>query len=262
MAYYPYPYPSDTWPYKGLDYDVMPNLDAEKALQMKNDGIDFVGRYLYSAQNPNGKGISAAEAQIYLDAGIRIFLYYEVNTGDALGGWASGVANGRNAAALAAALTIPAGTPIICCCDTSVTDADAQEVVMAYLQGFASELPTYNVGIYGGANVVEAAYNLNPVYNNIQAGAWGAQEFSPIFVRQWYIPKNNDALVDGYITINGVTLNSSGYASYGGASVDLLSAPSIANMWGDPSPTPPGPGPGPTPTDRDKMPIWFYLRKF
>lgn len=251
MADYNYPFPSYSWPYQGVDFASIQSMSDILAEQMYSDGIRFVGRYLYSSQFPNGKGISRAEAEIYLRAGIAIFLYYEVNTDDALGGWERGVTNGRNAYAIALALSVPKGTPIICCCDTSVTDAQASGVVMDYLMGFASEMPGYIIGIYGGLNVVHACYNAHPDFWRVQAGAWGAQEFSELNVRQWYIPRNAQALSDGYVRIANVTLDSTGYAKWNGNSVDLLSAPSLENMWG-----------GTGPTKKDKMPLWFYLKKF
>lgn len=251
MAFYNYPFPSNTWSYQGVDFASMPNMTAALAEQMYNDGIRFVGRYLYSTQYPNGKGISQAEAQMYLDAGIAIFLYYEVNTSDALGGYSRGVTNGQTAYGLAIALGVPQGTPIICCCDTSVTDAEASGVVMDYLDGFKSQLSDYNVGIYGGANVMEASYNHNSADYRVQAGAWGSQEFSPINIRQWLISKNGSAQLDGYINISNIYIDQYGYAYYRNNPVDLLSAPSLANMWGA----------GPAPQPKHKMPIWFYLRK-
>lgn len=251
MAVYNYPFPSYTWPYKGIDFAYLSGISAQLAQDMVADGISFVGRYLFSSQYPNGKGISRQEAEFYLNAGLAIFLYYEVNAGDALGGYNAGVANGQNAYALATDLGVPQGTPIICCCDTSVTDQQASGVVLQYLEGFTSEILGYNSGIYGGLNVVEACYNAHPGLWRVQAGAWGSQEFSDIDVRQWYIPRNIDAQNDGYVSISNVTIDANGYASWRGHSVDLISAPSLQYMWnGQPAPQP-----------KSKMPIWFYLKK-
>ena len=118
----------------------------------------------------------------------------------------------------------------------------------------------YHVGIYGGQNVVSACYSTYPLYNRCQAGAWGNKEFSPIDVRQWLIAGNRQALNDGKIRISNIEINTQGYAFWRGNNVDLCSAPTVQNMWGDssPTPTPPAPTP-PTPSDT-KMPIWFYLK--
>lgn len=258
MALHSYPYPSYGWQYQGFDFYGMPNIDQSLADLMYADGVRFVGRYLYADQYPNGKGISAAEAQYYLNAGIRIFLYYEVNTTDALGGYDRGQLNGLNCLAQAQQLSVPAGTQIYCACDTGVTDAQAAGVVMDYLHGFADALPDYNTGIYGGSNVMSACYNAYPNNYRCQAGAWGSQEFDPINVRQWYLNTNNRAYNDGYINIANITIDSNGYAYWRGVNVDLCSAENINNMWGDGSPTPPTP-PGPAP-ERSSMPLWFYLR--
>lgn len=266
MAFDPYPFPSYTWDYQGFDFAGMAGLDASLAQAMYDDGVRVVGRYLFGQQYPNGKGLSAAEAQLYLNAGISIFLYYEVNSNDALGGQARGEQLGQQALAQAAALGVPQGTPIICCCDTGVTDAQANGVVMQFLQGFASQLPDYRIGIYGGANVMQACYNTDPDYWRVQAGAWGADEFSDIDVRQWLLAKNGAAIRDGYCRISNITIQG-GYAYWRGRNVDLISAVSLEFMWNPgstptpPSPTPPPPPPVP-PVESDKMPIWFYLKLF
>ena len=261
MPLFNYPYPSYLWDYQGVDFAVIGNMSQALADAMYNDGIRFVGRYLYSQQWPNGKGISAAEADMYLNAGLRIFLYYEINTTDALGGYSRGQQNGAACLTQCNNLSVPVGTQIYCCCETGVTDAQAAGVVMDYLDGFASELPDYNVGIYGGQNVMAACYAAYPDRYRVQAGAWGSQEFSPINVRQWLLNTNGAAERDGYIKINNITING-GYAYWRGYNVDLCSAPDLENMWGDDSPTPPTPtppGPGPA---TGKMPIWFYLKPF
>lgn len=256
MAFYPYPYPSYNWQYQGVDYAGITNLSQALANQMYADGIRFVGRYLYSAQYPNGKGITSQEAQFYFNAGLKIFLYYEVDSTDALGGQERGQQNGQNCLALANDLNVPAGTQIYCCCDTAVDNEHANGVVMDYLEAFANELPDYNVGIYGGSNVMQACYDNFPNNLRCQAGAWGSQEFSPINVRQWLIGNNRTAMNDGKILIENVAIDSNGYATWRGHSVDLCSANTLANFWGDSSPTPP------TPVSESKMPIWFYLRPF
>lgn len=264
MSFIQYPFPSYSWSYQGFDYAGIYPLDSTVVQQMYDDGVRFVGRYLFAQQYPNGKGISAAEAQLYLNVGIRIFLYYEVNSNDALGGYDRGVALGQQALAQATAINVPTGTPIICCCDTGVTDAQANGVVMQFLQGFASQLSDYRVGIYGGANVMNACYNLSPNYWRVQAGAWGNDEFDALDVRQWLIARNNSAMNDGYIGISNITIDSSGYAKWRGKTVDLISAPSLDYMWGGtptpPPPTPPPPPPVPPVAEGSKMPFWFYLK--
>lgn len=259
MAVYGYPYPSYTWPYQGVDFAGISGMNQQLANAMFDDGIRFVGRYLYASQYPNGKGLSAAEADFYLNAGLSIYLYYEVNTSDALGGYARGQQNGYAALQQIIALGIPIDTMVYCCCDTSVTDAQAAGVVMDYLDGFASEVPNYKVGIYGGQNVMAACYAHDPDKCRIQAGAWGSYEFDPINLRQWMIAYNGNAKQDGYIQIANVQITN-GYATWRGNSVDLCSAPDLSHMWsagGPQPPTPPGPGP-----ESGKLPIWMYLKRF
>ena len=257
MSFNQYPFPSYDWQYQGFDYWGIANMSQFLADEMYADGVRVVGRYLYPQQYPNGKGISQAEAQMYLNAGISMFFYYEVNTSDALGGYSRGQQNGQACLAEATAIGVPLGTQIYCCCDTGVSDSDANGVVMDYLEGFMDALPDYNTGIYGSANVMQACYSNFPANLRCQAGAWGAQEFSPIDVRQWLINSNRQALNDNKIRIANITIDSQGYAYWRGNNVDLISTDSLTNMWGSGSPTPPTP-----PIEDTKMPIWFYLKPF
>lgn len=262
MATSSYPFPSYFWQYQGFDYAGIP-IDQSVADAMYADGVRVVGRYLYPTHYPNGKGISAQEAQYYINAGIKIFLYYEINSNDALGGYSRGYANGINCYNEAVSVGVPAGTQIYCCCDTGVTDAQASGVVMDYLEGFRDAMTGYSVGIYGGLNVMSACYAAFPDLYRVQAGAWGADEFSPINIRQWLLNKNNSAMQDGYIGISNVTIDSNGYAYWNGYNVDLISTDSDVNLWGDSSPTPPTPPPPPPvppASTGSKMPIWFYLK--
>ena len=265
MGFSDYPYPSYNWDYQGIDFAGIPITQA-LADQMYNDGIRFVGRYLFSRQYPSGKGITAQEAQYYINAGLKIFLYYEVDTTDVFGGYNGGYQNGQTAFNLAVQAGVPQDTQIFCCCDTGVTNAQAQGIVMQYLAGFADAIQGYTPGIYGGANVMDACYSQFPNYSRVQAGAWGMQEFDPINIRQWLIGYNNRALNDGKIRISNITIDRDGYAKWNGHNVDILSANSLANMWGDSSPTPPTPPTPPSPpvppVEDTSMPIWFYLKKF
>ena len=266
MATYNYPYPSYSWDYQGVDYAFPPyGINQAYADQMYADGIRFIGRYLLSG----GKGLTATEAQYYLNAGIKIFLYYEYSATDALGGYQQGYSNGVTARALAISLGVPAGTQVYCCCDTGVTDYQANNVVMDYLEGFYDAMSDYSVGIYGMLNVMEACYNTFPSFYRIQMGAW-QQEFSPIDIKQWTLANNNAAMRDNLIGISNITIGSNGYAYYRGHNVDLLSTDSLENMWGldspdppEPTPTPPPPvPPEPAPEEPTEMPIWFYLKPF
>lgn len=265
MATYPYPYPSYNWDYQGVDYAFPPSgFNQAYADQMYADGIRFVGRYLF----PSGKGLTLAEAQCYLNAGIRIFLYYEYSVNDALGGYSQGYQNGLAARTEAIAIGVPAGTQVYCCCDTGVTNAQAQGVVMDYLEGFYDAMSDFSVGIYGMLNVMEACYNTYPSFYRVQMGSL-SEEFSPIDIKQWSLAKNNAAMNDNYIRISEVSIASNGYAYYRGHNVDLLSTNSLENMWSNDSPAPPEPTPPPPPDIppvpipgfSENMPIWFYLKR-
>lgn len=273
MSVYDYPYPSLSWDYQGIDFAGLPITQA-LANEMYNDGIRIVGRYLYSIHYPQGKGISAQEAQYYINAGISIFLYYEINTNDALGGFSLGLRKGMDCKAEAESIGVPHGTCIYCCCDMAVTDNQANGVVMEYLEGFKDAFQYeeidpvtgqiivkyyYEIGIYGGQNVMNACYNTFPEALRCQAGAWGNKEFSPINIRQWYISYNRTAADDGKIRIANIDIDANGYAKWRNYNVDLVSANDLSYFWGTQTPTPTPPSPQPVATN---MPIWFYLKPF
>lgn len=264
MAFASYPYPSLDYDYQGIDFaGLYSPIDQALADQMYADGIRFVGRYLFPQRYPNGKGVTRQEVDYYLNAGLKVFFYYEVDSTDALSGYDGGYQAGLNCLQEANYIGVPIHTNIYCCCDMGVTDTQADGVVMSYLEGFKTALPNYYCGIYGGANVMESAYNHFVNEFRCQAGAWGDLEFSPINVRQWYINTMNLAAHDGKIRISNITIDSNGFAKWRGNPVDILSAGSLATMWNGDIPVPPSPPPPvPPETNTDKMPIWFYLRPF
>lgn len=232
MAFHEYPYPCYDWEYQGVDFAIFNDMSAELAYQMADDGIAFVGRYLWPDAMPNGKGLSKEEMQLYYDAGIAVYCYFEINIDDALQGFDHGVNVGEWAKDLAEEIELPENTMIFCCCDTAVDLDTADGVVMDYLRGFAQGLTEkYSAGIYGGANVMQACYNADPAFVRCQAGAWGDLEFDPINVRQWYINRNHDAY-HRFLKLHNITLDENGYAQWRGHSVDLCSAPSLDGMAG------------------------------
>ena len=118
MSLHNYPYPSYSWAYQGVDFAYIP-VTQQLANAMYDDGLRIVGRYLYADRYPNGKGITADEIQYYLNAGISIYFYYEVDSQDALGGYQRGYDNGIDCRAECTDLNVPQGTMSYCCCDTA-----------------------------------------------------------------------------------------------------------------------------------------------
>lgn len=274
MSTYSFPYPSLDFAYQGVDFAYMP-VTQDLADKMYTDGIRIVGRYLFNQRYPNGKGVSRQECEYYINAGLAIYFYYEINTDDALNGYSRGYTNGLACLSECNYIGVPDGTLIFCTCDTGVTDYQANHVVMDYLQGFIDGTNSngnrhFKCGIYGGLNVVEAVDNNSINGAKCQAGAWGIEEYSPIEVRQWLIASNISALNLGKIRISNININSSGYASWNGYPVDLVSSPDVTNMWYGEQPQPPTPPEPPVPPTpptppvypTSNMPIWFYLRKF
>lgn len=252
MARIAYPYPSLTqWDYQGFDSSSPYFTDAQMA-QMAADGVRVFGRYLYDGD----KGCTRAEALRWLNHGIALYFYYEVNTTDAVQGYAHGYELGRACQAQIQAVGVPDNTMIFCCCDRDVTDTTARGAVVEFYRGFKAAIPYHSVGIYGGLNVMEAVKAADSGAWLCQAGAWGFEEFDRIDCRQWLISRNSQAYTPNnlnYLRIQGVTVGAGQtpdlmWAYWRGNSVDLVSVPSLEYCWrnaSQPRPTPYTPPPAP-----------------
>ena len=159
MALHDYPYPSYDWGFQGVDFAHIPMTQA-LADAMYNDGIRIVGRYIY----PTGKGITAQEARYYINAGINIYFYYEVDTSDALGGYNRGLQNGASCLAEAFIAGVPLETQIYCCCDTGVFNLlliplnvffTSVSVLFISIWFFGSLLKAFNFSLSASIHTVE-----------------------------------------------------------------------------------------------------------
>src|SRR5258706_14278809 len=114
---------------QGVDYSYgRPNLD-----QLWNGGYRFVSRYL-SWINPTtvGKVINKAEATALLDHGFKVFLNWEYDARDALGGGSAGSQHATEAVNQAKNLGYPKGATLYFSVDFDVTPAQ-KPVMNAYL---------------------------------------------------------------------------------------------------------------------------------
>lgn len=134
---------------EGADWSYSPpNLDT-----LKSAGRKFVVRYLSNS----GKGITGAERADLHARGFTVCFVYETTAGAPLGGYAMGVQQAREAAAIAQTLGIPKGVVIYGAADFDATSGQLG-VVKAYCQGLQAELAKYGyrAGIYGSYRVIEA----------------------------------------------------------------------------------------------------------
>lgn len=178
---------------KGLDYSSgRPDLTAAKQA-----GYLFMARYL-SDPVPGGKGISKAEANAILAAGLGLVVVYEWYAGRALEGQAAGAIDGKAALAFARAIGFPESKPIYFAVDIPATSAQ-QPAIDAYLRGAASIIGAARIGVYGSYYVVERCFTNKTAQWFWQTRGWSNGRIS--------------SHTHFYQYLNGQTV--------GGASVDL-----------------------------------------
>ena len=114
-------------------------------------GYCGVVRYILDGTMP-GKGITKAEYDGYLAAGLSVTLVMETGSQPALRGFAGGQADARAAFAQAAAIGWPADRPIYFVFEDPTRVAAAQwPALEQYAIGVASIVPVSRIGAYGSA---------------------------------------------------------------------------------------------------------------
>lgn len=215
----------------GVDYAwARPNLD-----QLWSAGYRFVCRYL--SWLPNGKVIGAAERDALLAKGFDIFLNWEFDARDAMGGASAGDQHGAEAVRQAKALRYPAGSTIYFSVDFDVTEAQ-QVTVNAYIGAARKRCHDagYRVGTYGGYYPTKRLFDAGLIDDGWQAYAWSGGQWDPrAALRQ---------------TKNGVQI--------AGADCDIdQTVPGLAYYGWRHAVSPPVPTP-PTPLPvEDDMPTWI-----
>ena len=151
----------------GVDFSyARPSVAQIKAL-----GAHWVGRYL--STDP-GKGLSKAELDEYLAAGLDVVLFYETTATRALQGFTAGHNDGHTAAMLRASLGIPASVPIYFTADTDTS----WSAVEPYFSGAEQAVGVNRAGVYGGYQVVQGAANAGFRYL-CQTTAWSHGQWCP-----------------------------------------------------------------------------------
>jgi hypothetical protein len=118
----------------------------------------FTGVIRYIGLGSAGKLITAAEYADYAVSGVQVLLVVELNTTDAQGGYAAGVANATIALNDARGMGLPDSVGIAAACDEHLT-AGQITTCLAYVQGFRDVLGYSRTGAYGFAEFVDAVHS-------------------------------------------------------------------------------------------------------
>ncbi|RKN74990.1 DUF1906 domain-containing protein [Paenibacillus ginsengarvi] len=175
-------------------FDCATSLTETTAAAFRADGHAFVCRYLV----PSGwKRLTREEAELISEAGLEIVSVYETTADRALGGYAAGIADGKAALAVAAAVGQPEGSTIYFAVDFDATAAQMDKVI-DYIHGCSLATPGYSTGVYGSYAVVEAVRAAEACSRFWQTYAWSrGRKADGIHIYQY----QND------ITVNGISVD-------------------------------------------------------
>jgi len=136
-------------------FDASAKLTQTTARALRNSGFVFGLRYLSRNASPPPNDLTAAEAQLMLDAGLAVMPVQHV----AAAGWvpseSKGKTNGQNAASHANAIGFPSGINVWLDLEGVRHDA-AAETVIAYCNAWFDVVSAagYTPGIYVGASAI------------------------------------------------------------------------------------------------------------
>lgn len=138
---------------RGLDY----SGGTISGATIKAADFSFVARYVDDTGSVRlgPKHITKSEYQELCAAGVQVLLVFEVGTGDALGGYPSGVANGQRARRGADAIGYPPDGLIFMAVDMHLAVTQLA-TAMAYLDGAISVLGNARTGVYGFPELIAA----------------------------------------------------------------------------------------------------------
>lgn len=149
-------------------FDCATPLTPETAAAFVGGGYQFVCRYLV----PSGyKRLTKEESEAITAAGLQIISIFETYANRAREGWRSGELDGAAALRTAQEVGQPEGTTIYFAVDYDAPASD-YEVIEAYLQSAAAELPGYEVGVYGSYAVIEEMARRGACTKYWQTYAW------------------------------------------------------------------------------------------
>jgi LysM repeat protein len=212
---------------KGIDCAT--TITASVASALKAQGYDYVARYL----GTNWKCMKQPEAQVIINAGLKVISLYETNptyvgyfTND------KGKSDALAAVSFAQALGQPAGSTIYFAVDYNATSSDFSAIA-DYFNGVKSAIGSdYAVGVYGEYDVVKYLHDNNVVNYFMQTYAWSAgqkADFANIY--QW---KNGTTEAGIQVDLDVINSDPGAWPVAAAPSVDPTPAP---------TPAPPKPAP-------------------
>ncbi len=141
---------------KGID--CASKLTADSAAKIKAEGYAFAGRYLVPPEKYR-KALTADEAKLITDAGLKLLTVYETTAERAKGGAAAGAADARTAVECALRLKMPKSGAIYFAVDFGAAESD-MPAIREYLAAARINLEGYRLGVYGSYAVIEAVADI------------------------------------------------------------------------------------------------------
>lgn len=118
---------------------------------LKADGIRSIGRYIAAGLTAEEKVVKAAEAHAIAQAGLRLFLIYEI--GGRPSGLSVGERDGSFAASYAKTVGAPAGACLYYTVDYDAPASDMPAIMAAFRTFRGAVSPTFRVGAYASGYV-------------------------------------------------------------------------------------------------------------
>lgn len=154
-------------------------------------GVKFTPRYLWNLLQSNGspnKGLSRAEHDERVNAGIAVPFIYEQDGKELLGGSLMGAKIAQDAEGHRNREGLPA-KPIYFNVDFAA-DPSQYATILAALDAIAGEIGFDRVGLYGGYGIIKAAFDAGKIKYGMQTYGWsvsnGVVQWDPrAQLRQW-----------------------------------------------------------------------------
>lgn len=167
----------------GMDYSFS-RPDPKKIFDA---GFRHVGRYLWSEKQSNGstnKGLSKAEYDALVAAGLKVWLIYEEDGEELLGGFDAGVRVAKAAEDYRKKLGL-GNLPIYFNVDFDA-QASQLDAILKALDGIASVIGLDRTGLYAGYGPIKAAFDANKIKWGFQTYAWsGGKWDTRAQLQQW-----------------------------------------------------------------------------
>lgn len=167
----------------GVDY----SFARPDPAMLASRGVKHAGRYLYRTVQTDGKtnkGLSREEYDALTAAGIAVWLIYEEDGKELLGGYDAGVRVAKAAEGYRIAVGLGA-QPIYFNVDYDAPATDMPKILAA-LDGIASVIGIERTGLYAGFGPISAAFDAKKILWGFQTYAWsGGKWDARAQLQQW-----------------------------------------------------------------------------